>query len=64
MGPGTRVNETGSLRANYVGPNTSHREGYKMASAIQWFLRKVNVNAFKDARVMCPVMVEAYTSYH
>ena len=49
--------------ANHVGPNTSHGEGYKMASAVQWFLRKVNVNlidavaAFKVARVMCPVTV-------
>ena len=40
-----------------------------MASAIQWFLRKFNVNAidavaaFKDARAMCPVMVKVYTSY-
>lgn len=57
-----RVNGTGSLPANHVGPNTSHREGYKMASAIQWFLRKFNVNAidavavFKYARAMCPVM--------
>ena len=54
MGPGTRVNETGSLRANYVGPNTSHREGYKMASAIQCFLRKFNVNAFKDFEIDVP----------
>ena len=35
-----------------------------MASAIQWFLGKFNVNAidavaaFKDARVMCPVTVQ------
>ena len=29
MGPGTRVNGTGSLPANHVGPSTSHREGYK-----------------------------------
>ena len=64
MGPGSRVNGTGSLPANHVGPNTSHRGGYKMASAIQWFLREFNVNAFKDTRVMCPaVTVEAYTSY-
>ena len=65
MGPGTRVNGTGSLPANHVGPDTSHREGYKMASAIQWFLWKFNVNAidpiaaFKDAGAMCPVIVEA-----
>ena len=53
----------GSLTANHVGPNTSHREGYKMESAIRWFLGKFNVNlidavtAFKDRRVMCPVTI-------
>ena len=63
METGTRVTGTGSLTANHVGPNTSHREGYKMASAIQWFLRKFRVNlidavaAFKNGRVMCPVTV-------
>ena len=36
----------------------------KIASEIQWFLRKFNVNAFKDARVMYSVMAEASnTSY-
>ena len=56
---------TGRLTASHVGPNTSHREGFKMASVIQWFLRKFNVNridavaAFKDARLMCPVRLFA-----
>ena len=59
----TRVTGNGSLTANHVGTNTSHREGYKMESAIRWFLGQFNVNlidavtAFKDRRVMCPVTV-------
>ena len=63
MGPGTRLDGNRSLMAKHVDSNTSHRKGYKMASAIQWFLRKFNVNlviavvAFKVARVMCPVTV-------
>ena len=48
--------------AKYVGLRTSHKKGYKMASAI----RKFNVNlfdavaAFEDARVMCPVHLLGY----
>ena len=53
------------ISANYVGTNTSHREGYKMASVIQCCLRKFNENlidavvAFIDARAMCPVSVDS-----
>ena len=35
MGPaGLGCTGTGTSKVNHVGPNTSHREGYKMASAM------------------------------
>ena len=64
MWPGT------GLKANHVGPNTSDREGYKMMSAIQWFLGKFNVNRRSCSYQRCEsdvpcdrLMIEAYTSY-
>ena len=58
------------LKANHVGRNTSHRKGYKMMSAKQWFLGKFNVNRpscnFQrcESDVPCDrLMIEAYTSY-